>query len=163
MHAVLEGVTRWLLRAWFNSSNCRKPFYIGRFVTAIDNALLSQHPPHEFSQRPRAISTHMKYWKASELRSWLLYYSLPLLQNYLPPLYLHHYSLQVCAMHILLQDSIAPATRAAAAEMIKDFTELLSDLYGAESCTANAHACPKPHLYFCQAMGTPVDPLRIWL
>ena len=28
MHAVLEGVTCWLLKAWFESSNSGKPFYI---------------------------------------------------------------------------------------------------------------------------------------
>lgn len=140
MHAVFEGVTRWLLRAWVDSSNCHKPFYIGKHVTAIDSALLRQHPPREFSRPPRAIKTHMKYWKASELRSWLLFYSLPLLHGYLPPLYLHHYSLLVCSMHIFLRSFISPAVHVAAAEMIHDFVELLPELYGIQSSTANSHA-----------------------
>lgn len=140
MHSVLEGVTRWLLRAWFDPSNWRKPYYIKKSLVAIDNALLSQHPPHEFSRPPRAISTHVKYWKASELRSWLLYYALPLIQGHLPTLYVHHFSLLVCAMHILLQDYISPTCFAASSEMIKDFVELLSELYGDKSCTANSHA-----------------------
>lgn len=40
MHSVLEGVTRWLLRAWFKTENHREPYYLGRSVHQIDNLLL---------------------------------------------------------------------------------------------------------------------------
>ena len=107
MHAVLEGVTQWLLYAWFNSENHRQPFYLGRCILQIDKHLLKQTPPSEFTRPSRPIKKHLRYWKASELRSWLLYYSLPLLIHFMPPLYLHHFALLVCAMHILLKDSIS--------------------------------------------------------
>lgn len=106
MHAVLEGITKWLLRAWFESSNHREPYYIKHHLKDVDRALLNQCPPHEFSRPPRSITKHMKYFKASELRSWLLFYSLPLLLGRLSPLYFHHYALLVCAIHILLKESI---------------------------------------------------------
>lgn len=76
----------------------------------------------------------------SELRSWLLFYSLPLLKCYLPPLHYHHYALLVCAIHILLKESIATSELLAAETMITDFLALLPDLYGENSCTANSHA-----------------------
>ena len=98
MHCVLEGVTKKLLEKWMESTKCAG--YIGRFVKQIDKNLLKQRPPHDFSRVPRSVEKHRKYWKASELGNWLLYYSLPLLLN-VPPLYLHHFSLLVCAMHIL--------------------------------------------------------------
>ena len=28
-HAVLEGVTKWIMRAWFKSENHAQPFYLG--------------------------------------------------------------------------------------------------------------------------------------
>ncbi len=43
---------------------------------------------------------YFKYRKASELRSWLLYYSLLLLLNHLPQLCLDHFALLVVAINI---------------------------------------------------------------
>jgi hypothetical protein len=36
MHAVLEGMTKWLLHAWFDLTNNREAFYLGRYLKAID-------------------------------------------------------------------------------------------------------------------------------
>jgi len=138
MHCMLEGVTRWLMGAWFNSCHHGSPFYIGHFVDQIDKNLLKQRPPQEVIHPPCSIKKHMKYWKASELCNWLLYYSLPLLLNILPPLYWHHYALLVCAMHILLGNIITFPQVDAAEQMLNDFCILLPELYGNSSCTANA-------------------------
>ena len=139
MHSVLEGVTRWLLHAWFKSENHREAFYLGQSTSHIDDLLLKQRPPSEFSRPPRSIRKHLNYWKASELRTWLLFYSLPLLVEYLPALYFHHYALLVCAIHILLQDCMTAAQIDAAETMLCDFVALLPELYGEKSCTANSH------------------------
>lgn len=100
---------------------------------------MKQRPPSELSRPPRSIAKHVKYWKASELRNWLLYYSLPLLLPYLPSLYLHHYAFLVCAVHILLQSEVTTALIDAADEMLRDFCDLLPELYGETRCTHNAH------------------------
>ena len=42
MHAVLEGVTRWLLHKWFDSKHHAEPYYLGRHLKSIDQALLQQ-------------------------------------------------------------------------------------------------------------------------
>jgi len=139
MHAVLEGVTKCLLHAWFKSQNHREAFYLGRSMKQIDTLLLKQCPPSEFSRPPRSIQGDLSYWKASELRNWLLFYSLPLLLGCLPPLYLHHYALLVCALHILLKESISSSQIDAAEAMLSDFVTLLPELYGEMSCTANSH------------------------
>ena len=139
MHAVLEGVIRWLMHSWFNSTHHGQPQYIGRKISEIDAQLLKQCPPSELSRPPRSIRKDLSYWKASELRSWMLFYSLPLLLEYLPPLYWHHYALLVCALHILLQEQITLSQINAADQMLRDFYVLLPDLYGDTSCTANAH------------------------
>lgn len=139
MHATLEGVTRWLLNRWFDSKFHAAPFYLGRHCREIDPELLKQRPPHEFSRPPRSIVKHLHYWKASEIRNWLLFYSLPLLVPFLPSLYWHHYALLVCAMHIMLSDKISHAQLDAAEQMLVDFCILLPELYGESSCTANAH------------------------
>ncbi len=137
MHCVLEGVTKKLLEKWMTSTRCA--CYIGRFVKQIDKNFLKQRPPHEFSRVPRSIEKHRKYWKASELRNWLLYYALPLLLHVLPPLYLHHFALLVCAMHILLQSQLTTVQIQAADDMLAAFYDLLPELYGDTSCPLNAH------------------------
>lgn len=139
MHCVLEGVSKWLINAWFDSKNHMAPFYIGRRVQEIDCELLKQRPPSEFSRPPRSIQKHLKYWKASELRYWLLYYSLPLLLHYLPSLYWHHFALLVCAIHMMLSDTITQAKIDAAEQMLTDFYRLMPELYGEASCTHNCH------------------------
>ena len=70
MHAVLEGVVRLLLHAWFDSENHREAFYLGCSGRQIDKLLLQQCPPHEFTHPPRSVLNHRNYWKASELRNW---------------------------------------------------------------------------------------------
>ena len=100
MHAVCEGVTHWIMKAWFDPKFHISPFYIGRSVAEIDAQLLNQCPPREFSRPPRSISKHLHYWKASELHTWLLVYSLPLLLGFLPSMYWHHYALLVCVLCI---------------------------------------------------------------
>ena len=133
MHCVLEGVTKKLLETWMTSTMCAG--YIGRF---IDKNLLKQCPPHEFSRIPCSTETHRKYWKASELRNWLLYYSPPLLLTVLPPLYVHHFSLLVCATHILLQSNLSTLQIQAADDMLAVFYELLPELCGV-TCPLNSH------------------------
>ena len=103
MHCVLQGIVKLLLTRWFDSSYHNQPFYLGRQINSVDLKFLKQRPPSEFSHPPRSIQKHLKYRKASEWRSWLLFYSLPILLDQLPSLYWHHYSLLVCSMHLGLR------------------------------------------------------------
>ena len=131
MHCVLEGVTKKLLETWMSSTRCAG--YIGRYIQWIDKNLLRQRPPHEFSHVPRSIEKHGKYWKASKLRNWLLH-STPLDSSSIP--YLHHFSLLVCAMHILLQSNLSTVQIQATDDMLTVFYELLP---GVTSCPLNSH------------------------
>lgn len=110
MHAVLEGVTESLLSTSLDSKFHAHRFYLGAPSTTkeIDKRLTRIKPPEEFRRSPRSITSY-KYWKASEFRAWLLYYSLPVLSDLLPADYIYHLSLLVSAMHLLLNDTISPA------------------------------------------------------
>lgn len=152
MHCVLEGVTKSLLTFLTSPKYSRQPFSIRRQLNEVDAALCKQTPPSEITRSPRSIAKDLSYWKASEFRSWLLFYSLPLLYDVLPPLYFHHFSLLICAMHILLQKTISVTECGAAEEMLNDFYGLLPELYGENSCTMNAHTLT--HLvYFVRLWG----------
>lgn len=107
MHSVLLGVARQLGKLWFDSINHDKPFYIScANQKLIDFALTAIRPPCNISRTPRSISVR-KFWKAHEWYTWLCYYSLPILQSYLPKKFLSHLALLVDGIAILLSDSIS--------------------------------------------------------
>jgi len=139
MHAVIEGVMGRLMTLWFESKYHKQQYYLRKSLNHIDALLMSQTPPDDFTRSPRSISRHRKYWKASELKQWLLFYSLPILQNKLPCVYWHHYSLLVTALHILLKDKIKFTELNAVEIMMKDFVNMFQELYGTIHCTHNLH------------------------
>ena len=139
MHAVLEGVTKSLLTFWFDSKNHTKNFYLGGKSQDINRALLRIKPPHDFRRTPRSIQT-AKYWKASEYRAWLLFYSVPVLSSFLPKDYLFHLSLLVASMHMLLGTSISSSDLESAHSMLVRFYELVPQLYPETLCTMNVHS-----------------------
>lgn len=69
--------------AWFDSANHEKSWYLGLRIPEFNNKLLQIKPPCEITRTPRSI-TERKYWKGSEWRNFLLYYSVVCLQNLMP-------------------------------------------------------------------------------
>ncbi len=63
MHCVLLGVTRMLLRLWFNSEHHAELWYIGNAITVVDSRLCKILPPSEIQRTPRSIEKTMKFWK----------------------------------------------------------------------------------------------------
>ena len=134
MHSVLEGVTKSMVSYWFDSKYSRWSFSLKHKLKLVDRKLLSIKPPHEFRRSPRSIA---KFWKASEYRAWLLFYSLPIVGPHLPAEYTHHYSLLVYPM---LGSEISPDQLDIAEKLLKCFYQHMPDLYGAESCKMNTHS-----------------------
>ena len=79
MHAILEGVVKAFLCCWINPKYAELRFYLGKVANIINKYLLRIKPPHEFRRSPGETGTAQAYWKASEYKVWLLYYSLPIL------------------------------------------------------------------------------------
>lgn len=69
--------------------------------------LLSIKPTSNITRLPRSISTHFNYWKAFELRSWLFFYSVPLLHDIMHETYFVYYMAFVQAIHNLCSNTIS--------------------------------------------------------
>ncbi|XP_024872804.1 uncharacterized protein LOC112455238 [Temnothorax curvispinosus] len=138
MHSVLIGAIRQITETILTS--VKKKYYIGQSykMDIINNRLLSISPPKIITRTPRSLKER-KLWRASEWRSWLLFYSLPCLRGVLPNKYLRHWSLLVNAMNILLQDSITQTALATARSLLIKFVVKLQSLYGKEAMTYNVH------------------------
>ncbi len=67
---------------------------------------------------------------ANELRAWLLYYSLPCLEDILPKTYLDHFALLVEAIHNLLKESISKEQIEWAKSCLDLFYKYFERLYG---------------------------------
>jgi hypothetical protein len=86
MHAVLLGVVRQFVFLWFDSKHHDRTFYLGRRRIEYDNLLKQLRPPSEIKRLPRSLDLR-NYWKASEWRNFLLFYSIHL-RNFLPKFFL---------------------------------------------------------------------------
>lgn len=73
---------------------------------------------------PHSINT------AKEFRSWLLFYSLPVLHGVLREEYYQHYALLVVAIWLLLQSSISQEDVDIAERLLNHFCFKFSLLYG---------------------------------
>lgn len=139
MHGVLLGVQKHLLTMWFSPSLSGQKFNISKLVGKVDKRLEDIKPTTNIKRLPRSISEHLKYWKASELLSFLLFYGLPTLYGILPDSYFTHYTLFVHAIYLLLKDSISEENLKEANNAIQKFCRTFSKLYGERYCTMNVH------------------------
>ncbi|KAG0445385.1 hypothetical protein HPB47_015947 [Ixodes persulcatus] len=107
MHCVLQGVAKQITEFLFSSTHSQASFYIGRpaSLRLVNKRLLSIRPPHCFTRLPRALFER-GFWKASEWRLRLLFYSLPCTVNILPDRYWWHLSKLSEAIHILLSTNL---------------------------------------------------------
>jgi len=129
MHSS-SGVAKDLLKLWTDSKHHARPWYIGTQVKVIDEALCQIKVPTLLTRRPRSIAKHLSYWKSSEFRAWILYFSVPLLQGILKEEYLDHWSCYVLGMSLLLQNSVSPQDCRLAGRLLEVFYKQMSVLYG---------------------------------
>lgn len=139
MHQVLLGIVRRLLKLWFDSSHSSQPYSISHLLSAADARLKNLKPPNFIGRVPRSIRDHRKYWKASECRSWLFYYSLPVLSGLLLDMYFQHYLLLVEAVYLLNVDSISHETIDHCEQVLQHFCMMHETLYSKSEMTSNIH------------------------
>lgn len=140
MHCVFEGVVVRLGELWFQPKYSREKFSISNSVEIIDSKLGLIKPPVFIARRPRSIKEHFKFWKASELKNWFFYYSIPVLENILPSEYLDHYKYLVLAIYILCQEKITSAQVDLAEKLLREYLLRFQDLYSLKYVTCNMHS-----------------------
>lgn len=138
MHAVLLGIMKQLLTYWFDKKYRKSSWYCGGSIKICDARRASIKPPNQVSRIPRSLEERTHY-KASELRTWLLYYSLPVMQGILPNDHHQHLMLLVCAIYILLKQSISPQDLNKARAVLEHFCLRASSVYNERFQTFNLH------------------------
>jgi hypothetical protein len=140
LHCSLLGVTRQLVSLWFDSNNHESPWYIGQpsKQKMYDNHLKDIVVPKEVRRMPRSIATR-EHWKANEYKTFILYYSLIILQGVLSLRFLNHYFLFVWSLHQLLGTCILKDDLAKVKATLDLFIVKMEELYGVSHCSFNVH------------------------
>lgn len=80
MHCVFQGTTKKLISLWFEIENRTQAYSLVAFTNVVDDKIKRLSMPSFLPRIPRKVADH-SYWKASELKLFLLVYSLPVLKN----------------------------------------------------------------------------------
>lgn len=138
MHCVLLGVVNTFVEAWFDSSSFENEWYLGRHVKEFDFRLMNIKPPSEITRTPRSINDRKQY-KASEWRTFLLYYSPVCLKSLLHQSYYQHWSLLISAIYGLLKDNCTAEEINNSEDCLKKFVFQIPNLYGENFMKFNVH------------------------
>lgn len=139
MHAVLLGVTKKIIGFWTLPAHHKKSFYMNKKRREIlDKRLSKIQTPSYISRRPRSINS-LKQFKASELRSLLIYYLPVIVDGLLPRQYIEHLMLLSSSIYVLLQPSISDNELNECERKIKKFVYQYEKYYGKTNMTMNVH------------------------
>lgn len=136
LHCILEGVVSQLMELWLSAT--RSTWYIGSRIKELNERILRIRPPIFFARSPRALSERA-FWKATELKYWLLYYGVPCLQIILPQRYLTHFALLSHSVFMLLKAVVMECDIVLAGKLLNQFIQEMPSLYGEASFTFNVH------------------------
>ena len=140
MYCVLEGVTKSLINLWFSTSLKTEPFNISNKVQEVDEKLSKIKPPNDITRCPRKIENERQYWKASEFRSFLLFYGPIVLRDILPDEHYKHFIFSSEAIFILLGESVTLHELDHAEKLLQHFCLMFSALYPEGKETINVHS-----------------------
>lgn len=138
MHTVFLRVVLSLTVLLFGNKTRNEDYSIRKMISKCNDRLLAIKVPDIISRPPKKLDDINK-WKASELRSWLFFYSLPVLNGVLPLIYFKHYAQLVFAVYLLSQSSITREELEYAKEMLQNFYSKYEDLYGLKNVTMCVH------------------------
>lgn len=139
MHNVLLGVMKMLLHSWTNRDYKNMNWFVGDKMLEMNGRLTALSPPNRITRLPRKLDD-LAHWKASEYRSFLLYYAVPVLKGILPDDHLQHFLLLSKGIHILLQESISENDIREAEASILRFCMMVDVMYHPCLESSNIHA-----------------------
>jgi len=139
MHSICLGVVKRLLTIWFKAENKTSQAYIGDKIKEVDKRLLEINPPNSITRTPRSIADHLKHYKASELKTWLLHYGPICLRGILANKYYDHFLYLSRGIYLLLSETISTEDLCESKRCLQTFCFLTKELYGEKYMTINFH------------------------
>ncbi|KAE8742490.1 hypothetical protein FOCC_FOCC011956 [Frankliniella occidentalis] len=150
LHAVLLGcvkqhtellLTRETKKNYWTHLDVTEDIRLDHVIALVDKEIDKIVVPHCITRLPRGLKDR-ENWKASEWRSWLLFYCLVCLQGQLKKKYLIHLAHLCVAVHILLQKSISPSQLKYAEELLIKYVVLYEHYFKDVSMNYCIHLLP---------------------
>lgn len=107
-------------------------------IAAVDKRLLQIKPPKSITRTPETFK-RIGSQKASQWRSFIVFYCVVCLKGLLKEEYLNHLALLSTAMHILLQKSITVSEVQEAHDLLNCYQLRYQEYFGAENMVYNVH------------------------
>lgn len=134
MHLIL-CLMKEFLGLWFEVSG---PWSLKDHIDTVNSFLANIKVPDFITRIPRPVDCFHQ-WKANELRSFLLYYSVIIFKKIMKDEYFQHWLLLVSSMYILLQDTVSLAEISRAEIMLQLFCRDFAKLYKNDFYTYYVH------------------------
>lgn len=139
LHLIDIGITKRFLRGFMRGNlNNFNAKLSGDQMNQISDFLTAVVLPQEFNRRLRAWD-EIKFWKATEFRSYLLYVSPIIMHTFFKNDIYEHFMLFFCAIVICSKHGQSTRNYDIAQCMIADFLEGIKILYGRSMFTSNIH------------------------
>lgn len=138
MHLVCIGVVKRILKFLVHGpKNIKLPSNTLENIDVLIDSVRSLIPS-EFARLPRPLS-HIDYWKATELRFFILYLGPHVLKSHVPKVIMTHLMSLHTALRILVAPSMAEKYNSYAAELLLYFVKNYGKIYGMEYVNYNVH------------------------
>lgn len=154
MHCTYIGVMKKLLEFWVKGKKDVR--LLDEAKNDINENIINVKPyvPSEFSRLPRILDDFY-FWKATELRCFLLYYGHIVLKGKLKKNFYVHFLHLVAAIRILVTHETCISLNAKAQILLNTFVRDYAALYGQKFITYNVHSLI--HLPFFVLKHGPLD------
>ncbi|XP_034239130.1 uncharacterized protein LOC117644054 [Thrips palmi] len=139
MHALAIGVTKQLLRLWFDSKYKDKPFSLYQHAGRVNAMLTNLQLPHFVQRLPEDV-TKLAFWKASLARNFLFYIAPVIMRSVMKPEYFENFLLLVNGSSLLHKSSLSDADLDLSDERLNSFCKGFEHLYGVRYMSSNIHS-----------------------
>jgi hypothetical protein len=139
MHLVCLGVMKRLILQWMQGAlPNRLP---SATVAAISDRLVALEPffPTEFARKPRSLY-EIKFWKATEFRSFLLFSGAVCLHSLLPVSWYSNFLLLNVAITVLTDPNLTTKKADYASQLLRMFVDSCRENFGPRMLVYNVHS-----------------------
>ncbi|KAJ8677139.1 hypothetical protein QAD02_012926 [Eretmocerus hayati] len=141
MRAVFLGVTKKAMKIWFDPSLRTHPASLFPYIGLINDRIKRLKLPSFIQRLPRNVSD-FKYWKASELETFLLVFSLIIFDGIMEKKFFEHHLLLAHGISLLNETCVTDENRAESERLLTEYDLRFEYLYGRNYRTCNLYLLP---------------------